>query len=260
MTKIWINHKVQDGDNPALYVHDRGFQFGDGLFETVRLQAGKPCFWDQHLARLAAGCAVLRLPVPQIDLPQILADLGGHSDGAMRLTYSRGPAPRGVLPPSDPVPTLTVQVFPPAPALPPARCIFSQTVHRNEQSPLARIKSLNYGDSLLARLEAADAGVDDAILLNTAGYVAEATAANLFVVLDGRLMTPPVLDGALPGVMRGEVIRRFGAMEARLTSGDLRVADGLFLTSSLSIRPVVGLGGRALEIHPLTQKVMAAFF
>jgi branched-chain amino acid aminotransferase len=134
----------------------------------------------------------------------------------------------------------------PAP-LPPAHLVTSTTVRRNEFSPLARIKSLNYLDAILARQEAAARGADDALLLSTRGQVAEASAANLFVLLDGALVTPPVEDGALPGVMR-QVLLDAGAAERPLAPADLVGVEEIFLTNALGLRAVAGLDGRALPV------------
>jgi len=114
---------------------------------------------------------------------------------------------------------------------------------RNEHSPLARVKSLNYLDNILARREAAENGADDAILLNTRGRVAETTIANLFALIDGRVVTPSVAEGALPGIARGLILERLEVAERPLTLAELRRAGEIVLTNSLGVRPVVAVDG-----------------
>lgn len=245
---VWLNGTIRDDGAAAIAPGDRGFTLGDGLFETMAVRDGRILRLDGHRARLAAGAAVLDLPLPPLDLEGMTAALllaNGLTDATLRLTVTRGCGPRGVLPPADPVPTVLLTAAPfPAP-LPPASCITATVTRRNEHSPLSRIKCLNYLDNILARQEAQRAGAGEAILLNTAGRVAETTAATLFVVIGGRLLTPPVSDGALPGVLRAAVLGLEGA-EAPLTPDDLLVCEEAFLSSSLGLRPIAVLDGRPL--------------
>ena len=140
---------------------------------------------------------------------------------------------------------------------PPATAVIAATTRRNEHSPLSRIKSLNFLDGILALREAAGKGADDALLLNGAGNLAEASAANLFLVIDGGAVTPPVADGALPGVMRADVIRDLPAVERTLGPGDLSQASEAFLTNALSVRALVAVDGAAIgdgKPGPVTEK------
>jgi len=130
--------------------------------------------------------------------------------------------------------------------------VIADSTRRNEHSPLSRIKSTSCLDSIIARVEADRRGADDAILLNTAGRIAEATAANVFAVIDGVTATPPVADGALPGIMREAVMASTSVEERSLSPTDLDVASEIFLTSSLGIRPVIAFGDRTLPIGPVT--------
>lgn len=245
---VWLNGTLRDEANAVIAPGDRGFTLGDGLFETMVVRGGGILRLESHRARLAVGVGVLDLPLPPLDVAALAADLlraNGLTDATLRLTITRGCGPRGVLPPAVPVPTVLLTAAPLPPPLPSAACITATVTRRNEHSPLARIKCLNYLDNILARQEAQRRGADDAILLNTAGRVAEATAATLFVVRDGRLLTPPVADGALPGVLRAAILEREG-QEAPLTPADLAVCEEAFLTSSLGLRPITLLDGRPL--------------
>lgn len=244
---IWLNGALLANDAARLDPADRGFTLGDGVFETLRISAGHPVHVDRHLDRMRNGLRVLAIPMTWRDaeLASALAETARANacqNGSARLTVSRGPAPRGLLPGAVTAPTVTIMLG----ALPdraPKRLVIGQSTCRNPASPLCRIKSLNYLDSVLARLEAAAAGADDAVLLNTQGRVAEASAANLFGWWGTVLATPPVTDGALPGIMRQHLLAA-GAVEQPILPADLRRADELFLSSSLGLVSVSSLDGR----------------
>lgn len=246
--KVWLNGALLEAEDARIDPADRGFTLGDGLFETIAVRGGKILRLEAHLARLRRGCDVLGIPRPA-GIENALAELtaaDGLKEAALRLTVTRGPAARGLVSPGKIQPTtcITAAVLP-GPR-PPARCVIATVTRRNEHSPLASIKSLNYLDNILAAREAAAAGAEEAILLNTAGLVAEAAASNLFILKNGQLLTPPVSDGALPGVMRAAVIAATGGREQSLRPEDLPEAEGLLLTSSLGIRLVASIDGKAL--------------
>lgn len=247
--KVWINGTVRDGAG-AIDAADRGVLLGDGLFETLAVMGGQALRLDRHLARLANGAAFLGMTVPasraEIDaaIRALAADAGGGS-GAARITLLRGPGPRGVLPPETPMPTLMISVGAAAVgATDPVRAIVATSTRRNERSPLSGLKTTNYLDAIVAKREAAAVGADEAILLNTQGGVAEATAANVFCVVGGDLVTPPVADGALPGIMRDRIMETEDVIERTLTADDLTRATEIILSSSLSVRAVTSLDGR----------------
>lgn len=246
--KLWLGTGLVEEDVAGVSPLDRGFTLGDGLFETLRVKGGRVLRLDAHLARLAAGARVLGLPLPAFDFAGALratAQANTLAEGVLRLTLTRGTGPRGVLPPAHPAPTLVITAAPLAPPTPPARLSVAEGTRRNDRSPLARVKSLNYLDNILARQEAAGRGTDDAVLLNTRDRVAETSIANLFAVLGGELVTPPVSDGVLPGVMRAAVLAE-GARERSITPAELATASEIFLTSALGLRSVRSLRGREL--------------
>lgn len=227
---------------------DRGLALGDGLFETIRARGGRPLRLAAHCARLRAGAEVLDLPVPISDeaLGRALEETlkaNAVTDGVLRLTLTRGPGPRGLLPPPQPRPTLLITAATEASSPSPIRAVIATKTRRNEHSPLSRCKCINYLDNILARLEAAKRGADDALLLNTAGRLAGTTMANLFLVIDGVVVTPPVADGALPGVIRAEVLAAAGAEERSLKPEDLASASEAFITNCLGIRALVSVDG-----------------
>ena len=250
---LWLNGHLRDAGTARIAPSDRGFLLGDGVFETIRATAGRPRHLGHHLARLRHGAAVLAIPVPWPDeqLAEAIGQVAGAADQAVRVTLSRGPGGRGVSPPPDTHPTLLITAAPLPPPGGPLNAVLATTTRRNEHSPLSRIKSLNYLDSILARAEAAQAGADEAILLNTAGRVAEAAAGNLFVLHGGTWRTPPVTEGALPGIARLLLLAAGHAGEAALAADVLLEVDAAFVSSSLGLRPVGRLGARKLGLPDL---------
>ncbi len=246
---LWVNGKLLPVGEAALDPRDRGFTLGDGLFETMRVRGGAVLRIERHLSRLRAGAAVLGLsPLPKDEglkdaIARTLA-ANGLTDAAVRLTISRGvPKRRGLLPEPEPNPSMVIHAEPftgyPAELYERgARAVISG-IRRNEHSPLARVKSLNYLDNVLARREAEARGVDDALLLNTAGDLACASAANLFLLLDGALVTPSVASGALPGTVRELVTAELAppiglkVVERVVRPEELGAAHEVFLTNAL---------------------------
>lgn len=226
---------------------DRGFLLGDGVFETMRLHEGRVLRLDRHLARLARGAALLHIPLPEISLLHHALDavIAANSvpDAALRLTLSRGAGPRGLLPPPSPNPTFLITQSALAPPLGPCRLHVSR-YRRDGASPLSQIKHLNYLPQILARIDAEQAGCDDALLMAADGHhIAEASAATLIVFCGGeRLHTPPVDDGALAGTAREALIESGLCIEQRLTLEDLYTAQGAWLVNSLSVREIHGVG------------------
>jgi branched-chain amino acid aminotransferase len=272
---IYVNGEILAEDEVRLSPADRGLLLGDGLFETFRAYRGRVAFARQHLDRLARGAAELDIPLPWspaalVDALHAVLEANRHLhlEAALRLTLTRGPGPRGLSPPPVPRPTLLISSTPLLhPSSTQVRAALA-TPRRNEHSPLARIKSLNYLDNILALREAQARGLDEALLLNSAGRLACATAANLFLVLDGGLLTPPERDGALPGITREAVLRiseRLGlsASVRSLAPGDLLTAQEAFLTNTLiELCPLVELDGQPIGTGapgPITARLLEAF-
>jgi branched-subunit amino acid aminotransferase/4-amino-4-deoxychorismate lyase len=231
---------------------DRGFTLGDGLFETVLVEDGQVRRLDAHLARLNAGCDALGLPRPgEIALPPLPVE-GRH---ALRLSWSAGVGGRGLDRPPAITPQLTITLAP-APLAGPARLITARTVRRNEHSPASGLKTLSYLDNVLARAEARARGGDEAVMLNTAGNLACAAAANLFWIADDRLFTPALGCGALAGITRARLMAAHPVEEVVAGRDALDRADALLLTNSLSgVRHVGALDGRSLAPHPLAARL-----
>jgi branched-chain amino acid aminotransferase/4-amino-4-deoxychorismate lyase len=223
---------------------DRGFTLGDGLFETVLAVDGGMRHLADHAARLIAGCATLGLPAPTLErLAAAVPDLGPGRQ-AVRFTWSAGDGGRGLDRPDVLDPVLTVTVAP-APLPGPARLVTARAVRRNEQSPAANLKTLAYLDNVLARREARAAGGDEAVMLNTKGELACAAAANLFWISDGRVFTPALSCGALPGLARARLMATVDVEEVAAGPEALDAAEAVFITNSLvGVRQVAWLDGR----------------
>jgi branched-chain amino acid aminotransferase len=256
----WLNGRLVDADLPHLRLDDRGLLLADGLFETMRAEAGVVPWLAAHLARLRTGADVLGLPVPPAldDPADLLAELlraNRLERAAVRLTLTRGPGPRGLAAPEPPMPTILVTVAPLPAAPPPARVAIAAGTCRNERSPLSRIKSLAYLDQILAWREARAGGADDALLLNTAGRLACATAATLFVVDGDRLLTPPLAEGALPGTTRARILALAAtlgveAAEEPLPPAILASCGEAFLANALVLlRPARSIAGLERDLR-----------
>lgn len=272
---IYLNGELLPEKEAHISPTDRGFLLGDGLFETMRVHQGRIFQLEAHLARLHAGAAALQIPVPKSSeeirtaLSATLAanDLA-HADASLRLTLTRGTGPRGVLPLKSPTPTLMITATPMSQqATPPVNTIIA-SAPRNQHSPLTQIKSLNFLEFILARQEAEQKNANEALLLNTNGHLTEATTANLFIVQNEKVYTPPLTDGVLPGITRALILqlaksKHILSAEASLTPEALYSAQEAFLTNSLiGIRAIRSVDGKSIgdghEGH-LTQKLKALY-
>lgn len=243
---------------------DRGLLLGDGLFETVLAVEGELVGSAAHLERMAGGCAVLGLPPLDADLAVRLmrSALAGIAAprAAVRLTLTAGSGGRGLDRPEAPAVRLLATAAPSVKPVGPVRLITS-SVRRNEGSPAARLKTLSYLDSVLARAEAREQGADEALMLNARGQAACAAAANLFWVREGRLFTPALDCGVLAGTMRARVLAAAArldveAVEVRETSTG---AEAMFITNSLiGVRAVSALDEVVFAPNALVERLAAA--
>jgi branched-chain amino acid aminotransferase/4-amino-4-deoxychorismate lyase len=246
---------------------DRGFTLGHGLFETVLWAGGALEHWDEHVERLERGCRAIGLPTPP--RPELAAAAGRALDSAgrptraaVRLNWSAGPGERGLDPPSTYAPHLSASVAAVEAPFGPVRLAIART-RRNDRSPASRLKSLSYLDNVLARAEARAAGADEALMLNTAGEVACAAAANVFWLRHEEVFTPSLDCGVLDGVMRRQVIaacHALGVPVQEVYANPGRVAGTpMFITNSLiGVRPVASLDGVGLPASPLVTAIAKA--
>lgn len=271
---VWVNGQRLPPAGAHISARDRGFTLADGVFETMKVLRGKVFRLDRHLDRIAGSLRTLTIPQPP-ELREWVDEAvrAAHApEASVRLTVTRGVAPGGVGAPTDPSPTVVVTVAPP-PAFGTAIYEGGLTAtiasgRRNEHSMTAGLKTLAYTDSVAALIEARANGADEAIFLDTAGHCSEASASNLFAVVDGRLTTPPTTCAALPGITRATVIECAPDLglpvdERTFTSDELGRAGEAFLTSSLrGIVPLVRVAGDAIGTGvpgPVTRQVMAAY-
>ncbi|HLO04932.1 MAG TPA: aminotransferase class IV [Symbiobacteriaceae bacterium] len=238
-------------------MQDRGALYGDGLFETILVRENRAPLLPLHLARLKTSAAALAIPYDAERVTQaIAAHLAALPPGehALRLTLSRGEAvTRGYAYTGQEQPTLYLtstpyrRPFSPHGNAAPLRAI-TATNRVYSGSPLTRHKSLSALEKVIARTEAARAGVDEAILLNEAGRPVEGTSHNLFIHVHGEWMTPPVTEGCLPGVMRSQLLRLLGAREIPLTREAVRSAERVLLSNALlGALPLIEWDGEKLK-------------
>lgn len=241
-------------------LEDRGFALGHGLFETVLWSNDGPEHWDAHVERLERGCRALALPLPDRAALRMAAEVaievrGSPRRAAVRLNWSAGVGDRGLDPPLTVRPQLTALASNLGPPAGPARLAIAH-VRRNDRSPTSRLKTMSYLDNVLARAEARAAGADEALMLNTAGEVACAAAANVFWLRHNEVFTPDLACGVLDGVIRREVIAACHSLglalhEVFANPGRLAGAP-MFITNSLvGVRPVASLDGQELPPSPL---------
>jgi branched-chain amino acid aminotransferase len=244
MMRVWQDGRIFMPEEAHVSIADRGLLLGDGLFETMVVHNAQVFDLDAHLERLASGVGVLGF-VQAVDLAKLRAGIARYiaaeeaSCAVLRVTVTRGAGPRGLAPPEAPRPTIFMTLSPmPAARITPLSLHIATVTRRNEHSALSRIKALPYLDNVLALSEARGHGADDALLLNTRGTIACASVANVFVIREGRLETPPVSDGALPGTMRALVLclakgAGLAPCEVPLDASGLAGADHVFLTNSI---------------------------
>jgi len=267
----WIDGTLSPGPEARVAAADRGLHYGDGVFETLRAERGRAFLLDAHLERMRAGLGVLGIAVGGVvgrareGTAAVAARLAEEDAATIKIMVTRGVGPGGPSCGSALVPTVIAIGRADAPERPDSMRAVTSSVVRNERSPLARVKSLNYLEMVLARREAEAAGVEEALMMNTQGRLAEAAAANVFAVVDGRLVTPPVSEGCLPGIVRTEVMRIAEASGIRVRQTPmppemLGEASEAFLTNSrIGIVPLVEIDGRLLGAGPVAARLRGAF-
>jgi branched-chain amino acid aminotransferase len=283
---VYLNGEFLARDAARISPFDRGFLYGDGLFETVRAYASRPFRLDAHLDRLAASAAALAIPMPDrghlVGIVNELIRRNDLADAVVRVALSRG-RHGGRLWPTEPTkPTVLVEARPfrsyPVELYERGADVIVSSIAHDAASGVRRHKTANYLPSILAKREAIERETDEAILLAPDGDVAEGATCNLFCVRYGRLMTPPLDLGILPGVTRATVLELARAAdlniaEKRFGLPALATADEVFLTNSLMellpVRRVILCDGRScIEAEdntlapcpgPLTRRLTEAY-
>ncbi|MDZ4848208.1 MAG: branched-chain-amino-acid transaminase [Pirellulaceae bacterium] len=276
--QIYINGKFFDKENATISVYDHGLLYGDGVFEGMRAYSGVVFRLTEHLDRLYESARAI-----QLTIPMSLSDLAAAVDATLaknnleeayiRLVVTRGAGALGL----DPNKTSNPQVIIIADSISlyPAELyekglpiITASTIRSHPAALSPRIKSLNYLNNIMAKIEGLQAGCVEALMLNHKGEVAECTGDNIFIVKKGRLFTPPKDAGILEGITRNAVIElakvaRIPVEEVSMTRHDIFVADECFLTGSAAeVIPVVKIDSRIIgngQVGPITKQLLAAF-
>jgi branched-chain amino acid aminotransferase len=260
--KVFIDGKYYDESKAMVSVFDHGLLYGDGVFEGIRAYNGRVFKLKEHIDRLfySAKAILLQIPMSHAELIQATVDACRKNklrDGYIRLVVTRGIGTLGLNPRSCKKPSVIIiagkiQVYPPELYAKGMDIVTVPTTRNLHSAVNPAIKSLNYLNNILAKIEANNAGVEEAVMLNSEGYVAECTADNLFIVKNGALSTPPLSAGALYGITRGTVMdlaanAGMKVSEPNLTRYDLFNADECFLTGTgAEIMPVVKIDGRVI--------------
>jgi len=271
MTAIaWLNGELVERERASVSIDDLGFRYGAACFETFRAYRGVPFRLDRHLARLAAGLALLGIAAPAEQELGAAVEVALRANGLpaarVRLTVSAGPD-GGTRRLADAGPPTVLVVVEAAPAAPSPVIALVTSTRIDERDPLRRAKTSNYLPSLLALAEARAAGCEHALLRNIAGDIAEAATANVFAVVEGVLRTPPLDAGALPGITREAVLecaRALGlpAEEGALSVPALAHAAEAFVTSAgAGVQPLAGVrlaDGSAFEFAAAPERCTVA--
>lgn len=277
--KIWLNDKLVEQEEAKISVFDHGLLYGDGVFEGIRVYNGKIFEHEAHLIRLYKSAKVIRLTIP-MDLPTLKRAVeetvkANHIyDGYIRLVITRGPGDLGMNPflckhACIIIIVDKIRLYPQELYEKGLKVVSVSTIRNHPMSLPPQVKSMNYLNNIFAKIEAVDAGADEAILYNHEGYVAEASGDNIFIVSDGTLCSPPVQVGSLDGITRQVVIKLaqqegIPFAEKNLTRFDLYTADELFLTGTAAeVIGVVEMDGRIIgdgRPGPITQKLREKFY
>lgn len=260
--KIFINGKYFTEKTATVSVFDHGLLYGDGIFEGIRAYNGRVFKLKEHIDRLyhSAKAILLTIPMTPAEMTKAVVDTCRKNklrDCYIRLVVTRGPGTLGLNPKRCSNPQVIViadkiQLYPPAMYEQGMDIVTVPTTRNHVNSVNPAIKSLNYLNNILAKIEANIAGVEEAIMLNAQGYVAECTGDNVFIIRGDELLTPPLTAGALYGITRGVVMElgRAAGLRVRetdLTRYDLFIADECFLTGTgAELIPVVKIDGRVI--------------
>lgn len=273
MAAIYLNGKIVDRAEAVVSVYDHGFLYGDGVFEGIRVYNGRIFKHREHIQRLyeSARAIMLDIPMSPNEMMQAVEQTVrafGKPDGYIRLVISRGPGNLGIDPrkcePQIIIIVDDIQLYPKELYESGLEIITAATIRNHNNALNPRIKSLNYLNNILAKLEAIRAGCLEAIMLNTKGEVAECTADNIFIVKNGMLKTPPPDAGILLGITRNTILELAQAdgiptRESALTRLDVYTADECFLTGTgAEVIPVVKVDARPIgsgKPGPITRQL-----
>jgi branched-chain amino acid aminotransferase len=276
--KIWLDGELVDESAAKISVFDHGLLYGDGVFEGIRFYNRRVFRLEEHIRRLfdSARAIVLEIPWTREEVCRSVVETvaaNGLDDGYIRLVVTRGTGTMGLSPylckrASMFIIASTISLYPQEHYEKGLSVITSATRRPAPGALMPQVKSLNYLNNVMAKVEAIQAGALEAVMLNEQGYVAECTGDNLFILRDGVLHTPQVSDGALDGITRRVILELADQLgipkvERSLTRYDLFVADEFFLTGTAAeVIPVVSLDRRVIgdgTPGPLTKRFISAF-
>jgi branched-chain amino acid aminotransferase len=276
--KIFIDGKYYDERSAKISVFDHGLLYGDGIFEGIRAYNGRVFKLKEHIDRLfySAKAILLSIPMAHGELMAAVTETCRRNklrDGYIRLLVTRGVGTLGLNPnkcknPSVVIIAGKIQLYPPELYLKGMEIVTVPTTRNTHSALNPAIKSLNYLNNILAKIEANNSGCEEAVMLNAEGYVAECTGDNLFIIKEGHFSTPPLSAGALYGITRRVVMEMAVEMgwtvsEPNLTRYDLFNADECFLTGTgAELVPVVKIDGRVIgtgKPGPITQKLVGQY-
>lgn len=276
--KVYINGKLVPEKKAMVSVFDHGLLYGDGVFEGIRTYDGVVSLLEEHIDRLFRSAQAIALKIPMTKAALIAAVVrtckeNNTRNGYIRLVVTRGVGELGLNPylctkPQVIVIAASIQLYPAKLYESGLEIVTVPTIRNNSESVNPSIKSLNYLNNVLGKIEAINAGVVEALMLNAQGYIAEATGDNVFAVVGKRLVTPPAYECTLIGITRNSVMKLaadqgYEVQESRMTRYDLYNADEVFLTGTAAeVIGVVKIDRRTIgrgKPGPATQKLAKLF-
>ncbi|WP_225799524.1 aminotransferase class IV [Streptomyces sp. NK15101] len=262
--KLWVNGGLHDAETARVSVLDHGLTVGDGIFETVKAERGETFALTLHLERLTRSARGLGLPDPDLDEVRracaAVLEANPMELGRLRITYTGGLSPLGSE--RGDAGTSLVVALGETGRRPDSTAVITVPWTRNERGALTGLKTTSYAENVVALARAREQGASEALFANTVGQLCEGTGSNVFVVVDGRILTPPVSSGCLAGITRALAVEWTGAEETDLPLEVLESADEIFLTSTLrDVQAVHRVDGRELAVAPgpVTAKAMRTF-
>ena len=268
---IFLNGQFVPEAQAVIPVNDRGFMYGDGLFETVRVVNGRPFRLAQHLERMTRGADFLKIkpPFAPKELQQFaeqLIEKNQMPEAILRVTLTRGPGERGYTPKAEGKPTIVMTLHAASPADNPVQwSLITSSFRVLAADPLSSFKTLNKLTHVMARAEAAEKGAEEALLINTNGEVAETASGNLFWVYNDTICTTPTGRGVLPGITRAvvlEICQTLGLLTNKrvIKPEALKNSEGIFVTqSAFGIVPAVTFDGEPVAPSPLVDQIFNAY-